>query len=43
VDRRILLKCIEEIGLEDVHGTDLDPDMDKRCDFAYTVMNIEVS
>jgi hypothetical protein len=42
VDRRILLKWIEEIGLEDMHGTNLDPDRENRCDFAHTVMNIEV-
>jgi len=42
VGRRILLKWVEEIGLEDVHGTNLDRDRDKRCDFERTVMNILV-
>jgi hypothetical protein len=35
-----LLKLIEEIELEVVHGTDLDPDGDKLCVFVHTVMNI---
>jgi len=40
--RLILLKWIEETGLEGLHGTNLDPDRDKQCAFVHTVMHIGV-